>query len=73
MKKTYLPFLELLCASQDEEDSERLLHEFQEIIGTIMILAKPLPVNALAERLRKSLCGLGSRNEVKVESYLQIT
>lgn len=51
MEKTYLPILERLIAGQDEEDSERLLHESQEIIGTIILLEEPLSVNALSELL----------------------
>ncbi|KAJ5364772.1 uncharacterized protein N7496_010485 [Penicillium cataractarum] len=51
MENTYLPILERLLAGQDEEDSERLLHEFQDIIGTIVLLVEPLPVKTLAELL----------------------
>jgi hypothetical protein len=65
--------MELLFASQDEEDSERLLHEFQRMIGIIILLAEPLPINAVAEKLKNSFCGLDSDNEVKAENHLQIT
>jgi hypothetical protein len=51
MEKTYFPILERLLAGQNDEDSELLLHEFQEIIGTIILLAEPLSINALAELL----------------------
>lgn len=43
MEKTYLPILERLLAGQDDEDSEMLLHEFQEIIGTISFSLSPSP------------------------------
>ncbi|KAL4862351.1 hypothetical protein BDV12DRAFT_203139 [Aspergillus spectabilis] len=49
MDRTYLPVLnQLLCGSNDRE-IEQLKQEFQDIVGVIILLATPLPVNALAQ------------------------
>jgi hypothetical protein len=50
MDKTYLPILTRLLDDQDSDESEQqqLLHEFQEIVGVIILLAVPLSINALS-------------------------
>ncbi|CRG89769.1 putative WD repeat-containing protein all2124 [Talaromyces islandicus] len=48
MDKIYMPILNQLLTGQDEWDSRQLIQEFKEIVGAIILLADPLPVNALA-------------------------
>ncbi|KAL3469681.1 WD40 repeat-like protein [Aspergillus californicus] len=50
MDKTYLPILTRLLDNQesDEFEQQQLLHEFQAIVGVIILLAVPLSINALA-------------------------
>ncbi|CAG8053137.1 unnamed protein product [Penicillium nalgiovense] len=54
MDKTYLPILTRLLDDQESDESEQLqlLQEFQKIVGTIILLAVPLSINALARFLR---------------------
>ncbi|KAJ5552241.1 hypothetical protein N7494_001619 [Penicillium frequentans] len=51
MEKTYLPVLTRLLEDQEEDESERLVQQFQDIVGVIVLLAVPLPVNALSQLL----------------------
>jgi hypothetical protein len=50
MDKIYLPILTRLLDSEDNNKSEqqRLLHEFQTIVGVIILLSAPLSINALS-------------------------
>jgi hypothetical protein len=48
---TYYPILDRLLRGQDEEQKEKLLSEFHQVIGTIVILDSPLSVNALSKLL----------------------
>ncbi|KAL4860490.1 hypothetical protein BDV12DRAFT_204997 [Aspergillus spectabilis] len=50
MDKTYLPILTRLLDDQesDEFEQQQLLQEFQAIIGSIILLAVPLSINALS-------------------------
>lgn len=53
MDKTYLPILTRLLDSHDSDESEQqqLLREFQEIVGTIILLAVPFSINMLSRFL----------------------
>ncbi|CAI7673674.1 unnamed protein product [Penicillium pancosmium] len=50
MDKTYLPILTRLLDDQESDESEQqqLLHEFQKIVGVIILLAVPLSINSLS-------------------------
>jgi type II secretory pathway predicted ATPase ExeA len=50
MDKIYLPVLNQLIHS-DEDDPTEVLKEFQDIIGTIILLATPLSITSLARLL----------------------
>jgi hypothetical protein len=52
MEKTYLPVLRRLLEHQDNDESEQLLQQFQDIVGITILLAVPLSVNALSQLLR---------------------
>ncbi|KAJ6063670.1 hypothetical protein N7499_012350 [Penicillium canescens] len=49
MDRTYLPVLHQLLNAKNKKDFERLLQEFQDIIGVIVLLAVPLSVVTLAQ------------------------
>ncbi|KAJ5936835.1 WD40-repeat-containing domain protein [Penicillium verhagenii] len=53
MEKTYMPIMTRLLDDQESDESEQqqILHEFHEIIGTIILLATPFSVNTLSEFL----------------------
>jgi hypothetical protein len=51
---TYLPILNQLFNEEDEEERERWACEFQEIVGSIVVLESPLSVTSLARLLRTS-------------------
>ncbi|KAH8691808.1 NACHT and WD40 domain protein [Talaromyces proteolyticus] len=48
IERTYLPVLNQLVVSRNQRDCERLMEEFQNIVGVIILLATPLSVIALA-------------------------
>ena len=50
MDKTYLPILRRLLDDEESDESEQqqLLHEFQKIVGVIILLAVPLSINAIS-------------------------
>lgn len=50
MDKTYRPILNQLLA-EDESDTDKLIEEFQNTIGVIILLAAPLSLSSLAELL----------------------
>lgn len=45
---TYLPVLRRLLYGQDEEQKDRLVHEFRQIVGAIITLKSPLSVTSLS-------------------------
>jgi hypothetical protein len=49
MEKTYLPIITQILSSQDDDESAQLLQEFQETIGTILVLVIPPSINTLSE------------------------
>ena len=51
LDKTYLPILNQLFDDEDEEDKKRRASEFQEIVGSIIILESPLSIISLAHLL----------------------
>ncbi|RAH86618.1 NACHT and WD40 domain protein [Aspergillus japonicus CBS 114.51] len=53
MESTYGPILHQLVSAADDEDATKLLDEFKDIIGVIILLAIPLSVNALASLINK--------------------
>ncbi|CAG8278661.1 unnamed protein product, partial [Penicillium salamii] len=48
MESTYVPVLKQLLTGQNETESRKLLEEFKEIVGVIIILATPLSINSLS-------------------------
>ena len=48
MDSTYVPVLRQLLTGQNETESRKLLEEFKEIVGVIIILATPLSINSLS-------------------------
>ena len=51
MDQFYLPILEQLIDNCDEKEIEELLIEFRDVVGTIVVLATPLPVDSLSNLL----------------------
>ncbi|KAL1613181.1 hypothetical protein SLS60_001413 [Paraconiothyrium brasiliense] len=58
---TYLPVVNLLFEEEDEIDKEQWLEEFRTIIGSIIVLEKPLPIRVLATLLDVSIFDVGCR------------
>lgn len=52
LDRTYLPVLDQLLLEQEEEDKESWLHAFREIVGSIVILERPLSIASLAQLLQ---------------------
>lgn len=48
MDSTYIPVLKQLLTGQNETESQKLLEEFKEIVGVIILLATPLSINSLS-------------------------
>ncbi|KAJ5827863.1 hypothetical protein N7447_004626 [Penicillium robsamsonii] len=48
MDSTYVPVLKQLLTGQNETESRKLLEEFKEIVGVIIILVTPLSINSLS-------------------------
>lgn len=70
--QTYLPVLEQMKASsRDKTDEERLYTEFRTVVGSIVILAEPLPKTALAALLNIPLVTIELRLK-PLHSVLQI-
>jgi hypothetical protein len=61
--RTYIPVLQQLMfgCSTDDLEKESVAHEFRKIIGTIVILAGPLPTSALARLLSISKKAIDNR------------
>ena len=51
LDKTYLPILNQLFDDEDELDKERRTGEFQEVVGSIVVLESPLSIPSLAHLL----------------------
>ncbi|KAL4757650.1 uncharacterized protein BDW70DRAFT_142991 [Aspergillus foveolatus] len=51
MARTYVPVLNQILAGQNEWETARLIQRFKDIIGPIIALATPLPVNTLSQLL----------------------
>ncbi|KAF2258043.1 vegetative incompatibility protein HET-E-1 [Lojkania enalia] len=58
---TYLPILNQLFSEEDEEDRERWACEFQEIVGSIVVLETPLSATSLAHLLHTSKDNINCR------------
>lgn len=70
MDKTYQPILNRLLDDEESDESEqqRLLEEFQTIIGVIILLAVPLSINALS-----SFLGIGADQiSNRLDSFLSV-
>lgn len=48
---TYLPILNQLLVGLSRQESNEVLHQFQHIVGSIILLASPLSTSALAQLL----------------------
>ncbi|CRG89821.1 Vegetative incompatibility protein HET-E-1 [Talaromyces islandicus] len=51
MKSVYEPVLKQILSPEDENESRGLEKEFCDIVGVIVLLASPLPINALGQLL----------------------
>lgn len=51
MDQFYLPVLDRLLDGCDEEETEELINEFHDVVGTIVVLATPLSVASLSHFL----------------------
>ncbi|KMW67258.1 hypothetical protein BDDG_12009 [Blastomyces dermatitidis ATCC 18188] len=51
LDKTYLPVLDQLLTGLDEDEKEVMLAEFEEVVGSIIILTEPLSTNSLENLL----------------------
>lgn len=52
---TYIPVLKQLLTSQNKIESRKLLEEFKEIVGVIIILTTPLSINSLSHLIDREL------------------
>ncbi|PYH49351.1 putative wd40 protein [Aspergillus saccharolyticus JOP 1030-1] len=68
MERTYLPILNQLLKGRNKADSDKLKQEFHEIIGVIVLLARPLSVESLTTLLSKSKSTVKGR----VESFRSV-
>ncbi|KAE8376670.1 hypothetical protein BDV26DRAFT_282476 [Aspergillus bertholletiae] len=68
MDRTYLPILNQLLTGRDKTESSKLKEEFHEIIGVIVLLARPLPINALTVFINRK----ESTVKTRVESFRSV-
>lgn len=68
---TYLPVLNRLSANHEEKRKRELVKEFQDVVGTIIILESPLSIISLSELLGISK-GLINTRLNRLHSVLQI-
>ncbi|KAK6221742.1 NWD2 protein [Colletotrichum tabaci] len=54
IRGTYQPILDQLLVGLSDYDSEQMLADFRRIVGSIILLADPLPVEPLSQLLRVS-------------------
>ncbi|KAF2465020.1 uncharacterized protein BDR25DRAFT_346335 [Lindgomyces ingoldianus] len=54
LSMTYLPILKSLFTTQDRKEKRKLSGEFQEIVGSIVVLENPLSINSLARLIGKA-------------------
>ncbi|PGH08774.1 hypothetical protein AJ79_05873 [Helicocarpus griseus UAMH5409] len=59
--KTYLPVLDQLIVNLDEQEREAVLAEFEEIVGSIIVLTEPLSASSLENLLGLSKMEVGRR------------
>ncbi|KNG47044.1 vegetative incompatibility protein het-e-1 [Stemphylium lycopersici] len=52
LDRTYLPVLDQLLVEQEERDREDWLHAFRGLVGSVVILASPLPLSSLSRLLQ---------------------
>ncbi|KAI9708959.1 MAG: hypothetical protein M1820_003653 [Bogoriella megaspora] len=71
LDQTYFPILDRLLRGRDSADSRRLLQEFRTIVGTIVILEKPLSLRGLENILNKPNGSIG-RGLAKLHSVLEV-
>ena len=68
LERTYLPILDLLLVEKDEGDREEWLSTFRVVVGSIVILGRPLAAVSLAKLLQisqtKAKCVLDSLRSV---------
>ncbi|KAL4947065.1 hypothetical protein BDW69DRAFT_128464 [Aspergillus filifer] len=68
MERTYLPILHQLLKGRTKSDSNTLKQELREIVGVIVLLARPLSVNSLTTLLDKEK----STIEARVKSFRSV-
>lgn len=51
LEGTYLPILDRLLSKQNDNQKAKLISEFQQVIGTLVILESPLSINSLSKLL----------------------
>ncbi|KAL8402633.1 hypothetical protein RB596_009121 [Gaeumannomyces avenae] len=61
LHKTYLPILNQLLFKRTENEKTAILGWFREIVGTIVLLADPLPTASLARLLGRSQVNVDSK------------
>ena len=61
---TYLPILNNMVANKSTEQREEIIQQFRHIVGSIIILASPLPTTALATMLELTQDDIDGRLDV---------
>ncbi|KAF3920818.1 hypothetical protein ABW20_dc0109936 [Dactylellina cionopaga] len=61
LDRTYMPILNQLIKGRDQMEIDKLTREFKEVVGTIINLASPLSIKALARLLSISEATISSR------------
>ena len=61
MDRTYLPILNQLLTGRNQAESTKLREEFHQTIGVIILLSKPLSVNALTRFIRMNKYTVATR------------
>jgi hypothetical protein len=62
MDRTYLPVLNQLLSNANDREIRQLKQEFQDIVGVIILLATPLPLNVLTKLI--NLPGINISNRL---------
>ncbi|KAE8152033.1 hypothetical protein BDV25DRAFT_138297 [Aspergillus avenaceus] len=71
MEGTYMPVLRQLIQGQNRRETDQLIEEFKTIVGSIILLATPLSINALSELLELSSSKI-RRSLARLHSVMQI-
>lgn len=71
LDRTYLPILNRLLNGQNERQKRQLVQEFQQVVGSIVVLESPLSVTSLSKLLRLSERSIQLRLKL-LHSVLQI-